>query len=92
MIVALDIVCAGRHSAASESIKAALERLTGVRTVPQTFFAGRFIGGGDELMEAFCSYLEARGRRMDKGKLLFQSLPTPASARGFGLSLLVSLS
>ena len=40
----------------------------------------------DELMEAFCSYLEASGRRMDKVKQLFQSLPTPASARGFGLS------
>ena len=40
----------------------------------------------DELMEGFCSYLEASGRRMDKVKQLFQSLPTPASA-GFGLSL-----
>ena len=41
----------------------------------------------DDLMEVFCSYLEASGRRMDKVKKLFQSLPTPASARGFGLSL-----
>ena len=38
----------------------------------------------DELMEAFCSYLEASGRRMEKVKQLFQSVPTPASARGFG--------
>ena len=34
----------------------------------------------DELMEVFCSYLEASARRMDKVKQLFQSLPTPASA------------
>ena len=46
----------------------------------------------DELMEAFCSYLEASSRRMDKVKQLFQSLPTPASARGFGLSLYHCLS
>ena len=46
----------------------------------------------DELMEAFCSYLEASGRRMDKVKQLFQSLPTPASACGFGLSLYHCLS
>ena len=31
----------------------------------------------DELMEAFCSYIEASGRRMDKVKKLFQSLPPP---------------
>ena len=38
---------------ASEAVKAALERLTGVRTVPQTFLGGRFVGGGDEVMQAF---------------------------------------
>ena len=52
-IVNLDIVFAGRHSVASEAIKSALERLTGVRTVPQTFLGGRFVGGGDEIMQAF---------------------------------------
>ena len=46
----------------------------------------------DELMEAFCSYLEASGRRMERVKKLFQSLPTPALARGFGLSLYHCLS
>ncbi len=46
----------------------------------------------DELMEAFCSYLEASGRRMERVKQLFQSLPTPVSARGFGLSLYHCLS
>ena len=46
----------------------------------------------DELMEAFCSYLEASGRRMEKVKQLFQSMPTPVSVRGFGLSLYHCLS
>ena len=46
----------------------------------------------DELMEVFCSYLETSSRKMERVKTLFQSLPTPASARGFGLSLYHCLS
>ena len=46
----------------------------------------------DDLMEAFCAYLEASGRRMERAQDLFQSRPTPASARGFGLSLYHCLS
>ena len=41
----------------------------------------------DALMEAFCAYLEQSRSRLDKVKTLFQSIPTPASARGFGLSV-----
>ena len=41
----------------------------------------------DGLMEAFCTYLEQSRIRLDKVKTLFQSIPTPASARGFGLSV-----
>ena len=41
----------------------------------------------DQLMEAFCSYLESSGRRIEGIKELFQGLPTPPSARGFGLSV-----
>lgn len=41
----------------------------------------------DALMEDFCSYLESSGRRLERVKDLFQSLPTPAAARGFGLSV-----
>ena len=41
----------------------------------------------DQLMEEFCRYLESSGRRIDRIKELFQSLPTPPSARGFGLSV-----
>ena len=41
----------------------------------------------DQLMEEFCRYLESSGRRIERIKELFQSLPTPPSARGFGLSV-----
>ena len=41
----------------------------------------------DQLMEAFCGYLETSARRIERIKELFQSLPTPSSARGFGLSV-----
>ena len=41
----------------------------------------------DALMEAFCTYLEQSRSRLNKVKSLFQSIPTPASARGFGLSV-----
>ena len=46
----------------------------------------------DDLMEAFCAYLDQSRHRLDKVKNLFQSLPTPPSARGFGLSLYHCLS
>jgi len=46
----------------------------------------------DELMEAFCAYLEQSRSRIDKVKATFQSLPTPPSVRGFGLSLYHCLS
>ena len=41
----------------------------------------------DALMEAFCAYLERSFQKLERVKTLFQSLPTPASARGFGLSV-----
>ena len=41
----------------------------------------------DALMEAFCHYLEKSMQKLSRAKQLFQSLPTPVSARGFGLSV-----
>ena len=41
----------------------------------------------DALMEDFCAYLERSLQKLERIKQLFQSLPTPASARGFGLSV-----
>lgn len=46
----------------------------------------------DTLMEAFCIYLQQSRQRIDKVKTLYQSLPTPATARGFGLSVYHCLS
>jgi len=46
----------------------------------------------DALMEAFGSYLEQSRNRLDKVKTLFQSLPTPPSAKGVGLSVYHCLS
>jgi len=41
----------------------------------------------DALMEDFCTYLENSSHRLERVKELFQGMPTPASARGFGLSV-----
>ena len=41
----------------------------------------------DALMEAFCAYLERSVQKLERVKTLFQTLPTPVSARGFGLSV-----
>ena len=46
----------------------------------------------DTLMEAFCAYIETSQHKLGKVKQLYQSLPVPASARGFGLSLYHCLS
>ena len=46
----------------------------------------------DTLMEGFCLYLEQSRSKLDKVKDLFQSTPTPSSAKGFGLSLYHCLS
>ena len=41
----------------------------------------------DVLMDNFCTYIETSMKKLDRAKQLFQSLPTPDSARGFGLSV-----
>ncbi|WP_413441363.1 J domain-containing protein [Synechococcus sp. MIT S1220] len=41
----------------------------------------------DVLMDSFCTYIETSMKKLDRAKQLFQSLPTPNSARGFGLSV-----
>ena len=46
----------------------------------------------DALMEAFCAYIETSQHKLEKVKQLYQSLPVPDSARGFGLSLYHCLS
>ena len=46
----------------------------------------------DGLMEAFCTYLEQSQSRLQKVDALYRSLPAPASARAFSLSLYHCLS
>ena len=77
-----------------QQVYAPIDRLLGevINPFPKQLKALSADPYDDDLMEAFCGYLEASGRRMDKVKQLFQSLPTPASARGFGLSLYHCLS
>ena len=46
----------------------------------------------DELMQAFCTYLEQSQKRLEKIERIYRSIPTPISAQGFGLSLYHCLS
>jgi len=46
----------------------------------------------DELMEAFCLFLQQSQTRLDKVETLYRSRACPSSARGFGLSLYHCLS
>lgn len=46
----------------------------------------------DELMEAFCAFLDQGKARLDKVETLYRSRVCPTAARGFGLSLYHCLS
>ena len=46
----------------------------------------------DDLMEAFCAFLDQSRSRMEKVEALYRSRACPAAARGFGLSLYHCLS
>ena len=46
----------------------------------------------DTLMEAFCAFLQQSQAKLEKVEALYRSLPAPASARGFSLSLYHCLS
>ena len=46
----------------------------------------------DQLMEAFCTFLEQSQTRMEKVESLYRSMAAPASARGFSLSVYHCLS
>ena len=46
----------------------------------------------DALMDTFCGFLEQSQAKLEKVEALYRSLPAPASARGFSLSLYHCLS
>ena len=75
-------------------VYAPIDRMLGevINPFPAQFKALSADPYDDELMEVFCSYLETSSRKMERVKTLFQSFPTPASARGFGLSVYHCLS
>ena len=70
-------------------VYAPIDRLLGevINPFPNQFKALSADPYDDELMETFCDYLESSGRRIERIKELFQSLPTPPSVGGFGLSV-----
>ena len=72
-----------------QQVYAPIDRLLGevINPFPKQLKALSADPYDDALMEDFCSYLESSSRRMERVKELFQSLPTPAAARGFGLSV-----
>ena len=75
-------------------VYAPIDRLLGevINPFPNQFKALSADPYDDELMEAFCSYLEKSRQRLKKVNGLYQALPTPESAKGFGLSLYHCLS
>ncbi len=71
-----------------------IDRLLGevINPFPAQFKALSADPYDDALMEDFCAYLERSKQKMERVTTLFQSLPTPNSARGFGLSVYHCLS
>jgi molecular chaperone DnaJ len=72
-----------------KQVYAPIDRLIGevINPFPAQFKALSADPYDDALMEDFCTYLEKSLQKLDRVKQLFQSLPTPATARGFGLSV-----
>ena len=72
-----------------KQVYAPIARLIGevINPFPAQFKALSADPYDDALMEDFCTYLEKSLQKLDRVKQLFQSLPTPATARGFGLSV-----
>ena len=72
-----------------KQVYAPIDRLIGevINPFPAQFKALSADPYADALMEDFCTYLEKSLQKLDRVKQLFQSLPTPATARGFGLSV-----
>ena len=77
-----------------QRVYAPIDRLLGevINPFPAQFKALSADPYDDDLMGEFCSYLERSMQKMERVTSLFQSLPTPHSARGFGLSVYHCLS
>lgn len=77
-----------------QRVYAPIDRLLGevINPFPAQFKALSADPYDDALMGEFCAYLERSMQKMERVTSLFQSLPTPESARGFGLSVYHCLS
>ena len=71
------------------AVYAPLDRLLGqvINPFPAALKALSADPYDDDLMEAFCAYLEQSRQRVTRAETLYRSLACPEAARGFGLSL-----
>ena len=77
-----------------QRVYAPIDRMLGevINPFPAQFKALSADPYDDDLMGEFCAYLERSMQKMERVTTLFQSVPTPQSARGFGLSVYHCLS
>ena len=77
-----------------QTVYGPIDRLLGqvINPFPAEFKALSADPYDDQLMEAFCSYLEQSQAKLEKVETLYRSMAAPASAQGFSLSVYHCLS
>jgi len=77
-----------------QTVYAPIDRLLGqvINPFPAEFKALSADPYDDQLMEAFCAYLEQSQAKLEKVETLYRSMAAPASAQGFSLSVYHCLS
>ena len=77
-----------------QTVYAPIDRLLGqvINPFPAEFKALSADPYDDQLMEAFCTYIEQSQAKLEKVETLYRSMAAPASAKGFSLSVYHCLS
>ncbi|NCV92377.1 MAG: J domain-containing protein [Synechococcaceae bacterium WB7_3xG_012] len=77
-----------------QTVYGPIDRLLGqvINPFPAEFKALSADPYDDQLMEAFCSYLEQSQAKLEKVETLYRSMAAPSSAQGFSLSVYHCLS
>ena len=77
-----------------QTVYGPIDRLLGqvINPFPAEFKALSADPYDDQLMEAFCSYLEQSQAKLENVETLYRSMAAPASAQGFSLSVYHCLS
>ena len=77
-----------------QTVYAPIDRLLGqvINPFPAEFKALSADPYDDQLMEAFCAYLEQSQAKLEKVETLYRSMAAPTSAQGFSLSVYHCLS